>query len=175
MAAEEALEIVRRLDAAGVAAWLDGGWAVDAALGEQTRAHDDLDLVVDMRHFARLALTLADMGYGRGSGEPPTSVEFVDASGRQVDVHPVAFTAEGDGLYRMETGEDWAYPAAGFDGEGRVLGRRIRCLTPDVQLLCHLGYTPHLSSYDDVWALCRRFGLTVPEEYRRPRESYEPR
>jgi hypothetical protein len=27
----------------GVRVWLDGGWAVDACLGEQSRRHEDLD------------------------------------------------------------------------------------------------------------------------------------
>jgi lincosamide nucleotidyltransferase A/C/D/E len=34
------------LDQEGVRAWLDGGWAVDALLGRQTRLHSDLDLAV---------------------------------------------------------------------------------------------------------------------------------
>jgi hypothetical protein len=37
MLARDVVEILDRLDAAGVEAWLDGGWAVDAVLGEQTR------------------------------------------------------------------------------------------------------------------------------------------
>ncbi len=39
------------------------------------------------------------------------------------------------------------------DVVGLVLGRRVRCLTPEAQMLCHTGYPPHLGSYDDVWAL----------------------
>jgi lincosamide nucleotidyltransferase A/C/D/E len=75
----------------------------------------------------------------RGGGAPK-SFELVDVEGRQVDVHPVVFDEHGDGIYRLETDEDWAYPAAGFAGEGSVLGRAVRCLTPDVQVLCHAGY-----------------------------------
>jgi len=90
-------------------------------------------------------------------------------------VHPVVFDELGNGLYRMEDGEDWTYPASGFSGIGHVRGRQARCLTPEVQLLCHTGYEPHVSSYDDVWALARTFDLQVPEEYRRPRGSYPPR
>ena len=75
----------------------------------------------------------------------------------------------------MEDGEDWVYPAAGFGGVGYVSGRRVRCLTPEVQMLCHTGYEPHRASYEDVAALNRRFGIPVPEEYRRPPESFLPR
>jgi lincosamide nucleotidyltransferase A/C/D/E len=171
----EVLEIVDHLASSGVDVWLDGGWAVDAALGEQTREHDDLDLVVELRHVPTLVTALREKGYVVGKGVPPKSIELVDASGLQVDVHPVVFDARGDGLYRMDDDEDWAYPAAGFAGEGFVLGRRVRCLTPEAQLVCHMGYAPHLTSYDDVWTLARRFDLPVPDEYRRSRDSYGPR
>jgi hypothetical protein len=82
---------------------------------------------------------------------------------------------QGAGKYVMENGECWVYPAEGFTGHGSILGRRVRCLTPEVQLLCHTGYEPHLTSFDDVWALARRFGLSVPDEYGRRREAYAPR
>jgi lincosamide nucleotidyltransferase A/C/D/E len=32
--------------------WLDGGWAVDACLGRQTRQHDDLDIVIEEKDLA---------------------------------------------------------------------------------------------------------------------------
>jgi len=37
----------RGLRALGIEIWLDGGWGVDALLGEQTRPHKDLDIVVE--------------------------------------------------------------------------------------------------------------------------------
>ena len=46
MLADDVALVVTALAEAGVAAWLDGGWGVDALLGEQTREHDDLDLVM---------------------------------------------------------------------------------------------------------------------------------
>jgi hypothetical protein len=36
----------------------------------------------------------------------------------------------------MKTGEDWPFPAAGFAGQGRLLDRAVRCLTPEVEVLC---------------------------------------
>src|SRR4051794_23051931 len=44
MDAPAVLEVLDRLDGIGV--WVDGGWGVDALLGEATREHRDLDLVV---------------------------------------------------------------------------------------------------------------------------------
>lgn len=175
MTADDVVDLVDSLERAGVDVWLDGGWAVDAALARQTRAQDDLDVVVELRHVELLQEVLRRSGYVLAHGAPPKSFELVDEDGRQIDVHPVVFSAEGEGIYRMDNDEDWAYPAGGFGGEGRVLGRRVRCLTPEVQMLCHSGYEAHRNSFDDVWALSRRFGIPVPDAYRGPRESYPPR
>jgi lincosamide nucleotidyltransferase A/C/D/E len=40
--ATDVAEIVEWLRTAGVEVWLDGGWGVDALIGEQTREHKDL-------------------------------------------------------------------------------------------------------------------------------------
>jgi lincosamide nucleotidyltransferase A/C/D/E len=53
-----------------VRVWLDGGWAVDACLGYQTRRHGDLDIVVEDRRLATAVAVLRDGGvpYGLGGG-----------------------------------------------------------------------------------------------------------
>ena len=59
MLAHDVLEIVARLDAAGVRVWLDGGWGVDALIRHQTRDHEDLDLVpLPAANAARRTLTV---------------------------------------------------------------------------------------------------------------------
>jgi lincosamide nucleotidyltransferase A/C/D/E len=175
MTAATVVELLDRLDGVGIDAWLDGGWAVDAVLGAQLRPHDDLDLVIRLSDVEALVGVLASRGYEHVNGMPPGSFELVDPDGRQVDVHPVVFRPNGDGAYVTESGEIWIYPASGFSGVGVVSGHEVRCLTPEVQMLCHAGYEPHRASYDDVWALAERFGLTVPDEYRAPRETYPVR
>jgi lincosamide nucleotidyltransferase A/C/D/E len=159
MSAEEAAELVGLLEHAGVDVWLDGGWGVDALLGEQTRPHDDLDLVVPLEHVPALQEALARRGFRLAGGGAPMSVELTDAEGRQVDVHPVVFDECGGGVYRMRTGEDWVYPAEGFEGVGSVAGRRVRCLTPEVQVLCHAGYELDEDDRRDLRALADRFGV----------------
>jgi lincosamide nucleotidyltransferase A/C/D/E len=175
MRAEDALGIIRHLEGIGIEVWLDGGWAVDAALGTQTRLHDDLDLIVELRDVEELRRALESRGYAVARGAAPRSFELTDARGRQIDVHPVVFSESRDGIYVLDDGQDWIYPAAGFEGDGFVLDQRVRCLTPEIQMLCHTGYEPHLASFDDVAALSQRFGLAVPGGYRRPRESYRLR
>ena len=162
----EAVEVVRLaelLDASGIAVWLDGGWGVDALLEEQVREHDDLDLVVDLADADGTIATLRGAGYEHVAGSPPMSFVLVDEAGRQVDVHPVTFNEErGGGVYVMEDGEEWVYPAQGFSGRGRVLGRPVRCLSPEVQVLAHRGYDLEEKDYRELELLHERFGVPVP-------------
>src|SRR5688500_19732575 len=55
----------------------------------------------------------------------------------EVDVHAFVFDETGNGVYRMSNGEDWVFPAPGFAGRGQILGFNVRCLSPEVQVLCH--------------------------------------
>jgi lincosamide nucleotidyltransferase A/C/D/E len=158
MSAADVVDIVDRLEGAGLTVWLDGGWGVDALLEEQTRPHDDLDLVVLLDEVPRVERELAVLGYVRVGGTPPLSFESVDADGRQVDSHPVVLDREGNGVYRMAGGRTWLYPAAGFSGTGAVAGRHVRCLTPEVQALCHEGYELDDEDRADLRLLEERFG-----------------
>jgi lincosamide nucleotidyltransferase A/C/D/E len=161
MSAEAAIAVVDALETRGVDVWLDGGWGVDALLGTQTRPHDDLDVIVAMHRVAALQKTLRQLGYSLVRGGPPMSFEMTDADGRQVDVHPVVFDEKGDGIYQM-VDRQWLYPAAGFAGVGWILGRRVRCLTPEVQMLCHGGYELDEDDVRDLRALHDRFGVELP-------------
>jgi lincosamide nucleotidyltransferase A/C/D/E len=163
MDADHVVEIVDRLESNGIAAWLDGGWGIDALLGRQTRAHDDLDLIVRLEDVGRLEESLGALGYATAHGSPPKSFELTDAAGRQVDVHPVRFTASGDGLYRMDDDEEWIFPAGSLGGTGDIAGRRFRCMTPDYAIVSHTtGYDLDAAHRADVAALGERFGIPVP-------------
>jgi lincosamide nucleotidyltransferase A/C/D/E len=164
MDAARVLDILGCLEAQGINVWLDGGWAVDALLGEQTRPHDDLDLVSRLEDSARLEDVLTERGYVLGHGGPPHSFELVDPEGHQVDVHPASFTTNGDGIYRMENGRDWIFPAAGFRGSGRILSRQVPCLTPEVVMVNHTtGYVLDEAHQRDVRALSDRYDIPLPE------------
>lgn len=164
MDAAHVLDLREHLRARDVPAWLDGGWAVDALLGEQTREHDDLDLVTRLEDSARIEEALSERGYLLGHGGPPHSFEMVDPEGHQIDVHPASFTPDGAGVYRSDSGQDWIYPASGFMGVGRILGHEIPCLTPEVVIVGHAtGYALDEAHQHDVLALAERYGLPVPD------------
>src|SRR5205823_3803009 len=121
--------------------------------------HDDLDLVVELKDTPLVRALLDKRGYERVVGAPPTSFVHVDPDGRQVDVHPVVFDAVGDGLYEMEEGGTWAYPAQGFAGRGHVLGTPVRCLSPEVQVLVHDDYELADKDFLELRLLHERFGV----------------
>jgi lincosamide nucleotidyltransferase A/C/D/E len=59
MKSEDVLQIVTWLEQAEIPVWLDGGWGVDALVGQQTRSHSDLDLVVRLEDASHIEQTLA--------------------------------------------------------------------------------------------------------------------
>jgi lincosamide nucleotidyltransferase A/C/D/E len=137
-------DVVEALDAlAGLRFWLDGGWGVDALVGEQTRVHRDLDLALDERHLAEAAARLEAVGYReveQGWVGRPTRVPMHDGHGRWLDVHPLAFDDGGDGWQTLPGGELACYPAADFAG-GTIAGRTVPCISPRLQAAHREGYT----------------------------------
>ncbi len=166
MRVREVLSVVDRLGKAGVRVWLDGGWGVDALLGEQTRDHDDLDLVIALDRASAAREALAPLGYEVAADELPTRFVARAPGDRRVDFHTVTFDPGGGGLQRLPDGSSWRYPPEGFAGRGRIDGRPVACLTAAVQVLCHLGYEPDEADRHDVKRLAARFGLVLPEPYR---------
>ena len=51
------------LDSAGLEHWFFGGWAVDLWVGRPTRAHEDIDVLVQRRDEARVDAALVAAGW----------------------------------------------------------------------------------------------------------------
>ena len=164
MTAADLRRVVEAMERDGIDVWLDGGWGVDALLGRETREHDDLDLVAELRHSERITEVLEGLGFELVAGAPPRSFVLVDPEGRQVDVHPVAFDAEGGGVYQMDGEESWVYPAQGFSGRGAVEGKPVRCLSPEAQVIVHAGYELTEKDFRELYLLRERFGVEIPAE-----------
>jgi lincosamide nucleotidyltransferase A/C/D/E len=163
---DDVLDVLDRLDAAGVDWWLDGGWGVDALLGEETRPHDDLDLIVRRKEIDRVPALFPEFIPVEQQWWPARFV-LRDDAGRQIDFHPVEFDDRGDGLQDLGDGTYGRYPAADLEGRGRVGSREVRCITPELQLRHHEYATggPDDIDWDDVRTLCARFGLALPSSY----------
>jgi lincosamide nucleotidyltransferase A/C/D/E len=168
MSAACLLELLHLVEHAGICVWLDGGWGVDALLQQQTRAHKDVDIVVRISDVSKLCETLARRGFVVREGSPPGRFVLADGSGLEFDVHAVAFDEGGNGVYRMQNGEEWVYPAEGFEGKGVIEGVNVRCLTSTTQVIGHAhGYVPVEKDLRDMELLAQRFGVELPPQLRR--------
>lgn len=163
MQANDVLTLLSALDGLGVHYWLDGGWGVDCLLGEETRPHSDLDVVVHRQDLDRVTEHLSAHGYLVIRDWLPTSIAFRDKSGREVDLHPVDPTPDGGGdqVLPDEDGT-WHY---GPPVDGTILGRLIRCASAQDQVLMHTGYAPRAVDVEDVRRLAQRFNVLLPEPY----------
>jgi lincosamide nucleotidyltransferase A/C/D/E len=88
-----------------------------------------------------------------------------DDAGRQIDFHVVVLDEYGRGLYGPPGTED-GYPAEALAGKGTVSGRPVDCITPEWLVRFHTGYQVDATDWADVSALCSRFGIPIPHEYR---------
>ena len=161
----DVLMVLDRLEAAGLVAWLDGGWGVDALVGFRSRPHRDVDLVVARDDRPAVQAALAVVGFEHDpTAVPglPARVLLADPGGRQVDLHLVVFDGQGNGW--QEVGEDaWgAYPAGDLTAFGTVGGRRVRCISATLQVRHHLGYPLTDTDRHDLRLLAERFGVAVP-------------
>ncbi len=163
MKSSDLKNIILWLESASIDVWLDGGWGVDALLNEQTRVHQDFDIIVQVHDVPKIQDLLAERGFSFKEGKLPHSFVLSNRDGLEVDIHAVLFDEEGNGIYRMQNGEDWLYPHEGFGGSGQVDGIPVRCLSPAVQVHCHAhGYTPVEKDFQDMEKLQAKFGLVLP-------------
>ena len=167
MTSSALVDLLRLIEDAGISVWLDGGWGVDALLQTQTRQHKDVDIVVSVADVPRLRELLSVRGFSLKEGNPPNSFVLSDGAGLEIDIHAVTFEADGNGVYRMQNGEAWMYPAEGFSGRGFVREMGVRCLSPITQVLCHAeGYPPAEKDFSDMKLLAERFGMELPPQLR---------
>jgi lincosamide nucleotidyltransferase A/C/D/E len=130
MHAEALVDLLQLFEKAGIEVWLDGGWAVDARLGMQTRPHKDVDLILRTADLPGLRDILGGRGFEIQQGGTESNFVLADHSGLEVDVHAIVFDRNGNGVYRMENGSDWIFPAAGLSGRGVVGEIGVRELGP---------------------------------------------
>lgn len=163
MSASDVVEIVRLLADNDIRVHVDGGWGVDALLGEQTRRHADLDIAVQHKDVPRIRELFELRGYRQVPRDDSWECNFVlaDDAGHELDVHSYTLDAEGKNVSGVP------YPADSLTGTGTIAGHPVDCIPPRWMVEFHTGYPLDLDDYRDVSALCRRFGLELPPEYDR--------
>jgi lincosamide nucleotidyltransferase A/C/D/E len=134
-------------------------------LGEQTRAHDDLDLGVRSEDVERICAVLGE--FRRSDIEWPASFVLEDDAGRKVDCHPLTFDEHGDGWQADSSGgAPHRWPRVGLAATGHVLGTPVPCITPELQLAWHQHAQFDDLDWHDMRHLAARFDLELPERCR---------
>ncbi|NLA50360.1 MAG: aminoglycoside nucleotidyltransferase, partial [Bacteroidales bacterium] len=112
---KDAIEIILYAEENEIAIWLDGGWGVDALLGEETRIHNDIDLFVEERNSKEFIEILKEKGFAEVIEAYTTTDHTVwkDAKDRIIDLHVFKFNEQGDLVFEGET-----YPPNVFSGIG---------------------------------------------------------
>jgi Aminoglycoside-2''-adenylyltransferase len=132
-------EIRDVLDAAGVAWWLFGGWAVDFHLGSVSREHGDIEFYIRSDDAERVSRAFLDAGFA--PQEIPYADEAVEFTkdGQLICAVLLVDTAEGSVIPGRWT--DWPWPGDAFDGPpGRIGGLAV----PIVSVEALLDRSPQL-------------------------------
>ncbi len=160
------VELYKALADAGVDIWIDGGWAVDALVGRETRSHADLDIAAEAKDVAALRRLLAARGYAEAPSHDSNAWNFVlaDPDGRRIDVHVVELDDKLGVLGAPLAGT--AYPAGSLTGQGRLGTLPVNCVSADVLLRFKTSYPPRPVDRHDVAALCALLGKPVPQTHR---------
>lgn len=157
----DVISLYSKLENIGIKIWIDGGWAVDALLGKETRPHGDLDVAIQYKDVSMFRSYLESHGWLEIERDEEKKWNFVlgDEGGREVDVH--AFTFDDTG-HIVESDE---YPNGSLSGVGTIGGVSVRCVAPEHLVAFHLRHEPREKDYHDVAALCEKFGIDIPEKY----------
>jgi lincosamide nucleotidyltransferase A/C/D/E len=156
MTAERALALWDLLTQVGVDVWVDGGWGVDALVGEQTREHGDLDLGVARPDLERVIELLAEVGYAVSDDRfVEVTVQLTHTEGHRVDLHPSTPVA-GGGTEQLDfDGNTFHIPPP---SAGRIAGRTVRCMPLSTQLRTHTGYELRPQDHHDLELLGKLSG-----------------
>ena len=142
MEATNVIELYNDFSRSGMTIWIDGGWAVDAVVGRETRPHQDLDIAFENKHVSLLKRCLEQHGYVavNREGRSERSFVYADAESRCIDVHVVVLDKR-DGVHGSSL-DGIAYPAGSLTGEGVIAGTTVRCVKAELLLQFKTSYPP---------------------------------
>jgi lincosamide nucleotidyltransferase A/C/D/E len=172
VSAEDAVEILDLLSINKIPIWLTGGWGIDALLGNETRTHNDLDVILKLDDVAKMCSVMSGQGFGlkeywsenlfvqnTEGNEVSTAFALKDSRGREFDAHALYIDRQGNGIPAWEEAKDFIFKAEDFKGVGTIIGRVVRCITSECQVYCHTGYELPEYQKKDLDLLRGKFGL----------------
>ena len=109
--------VTNALGAAGISAWLFGGWGLDARIGRITREHGDIEFWVERLDAARSKAVLVEAGATALTTQPPA--EACEFTWDGVDFSTAYFDRQPDGWFSQPHGRwsDWLFPPGSFGAE----------------------------------------------------------
>lgn len=164
MEVQDVVDLYNLLRENDIEAWIDGGWGIDALLGKQTRPHKDLDIAIYHKDKPELRKILEERGYKDIERGDTSDWNFVLSDGkREVDVHTFVFDHKGNNIYGT------AYPKESLSGTGTINGESAKCISPEwvVKFHAQAKYEPKEKDIQDVQAICDKFDLEPPENYKK--------
>ncbi|MFG3135884.1 nucleotidyltransferase domain-containing protein [Streptomyces sp. NPDC048211] len=161
MSASDVLSVLSVVREAGADVVIAGGWGVDALLGEETRSHQDLDLLHRREQEPALVAALTAAGYGETLDRRPVRFVLSHPSGLEIDLHPLQFAPDGSATQSsFDPDKPFRYPAECFV-TGTIGGTRVRCISAERQADFHQGYDPGAADLHDMARLRAEFGVAT--------------
>jgi len=165
MEAEDVLNLYKLFKENDIEVWIDGGWGIDALLGKQTRPHKDLDIAINHKDKPKFRKLLEERGYKDLVRSDTSDWNFVlgDDKGKEVDVHTFLFDEGGNNVYGTD------YPKQSLTGTGIINGESVNCIAPEwvVKFHAQAAYEPKEKDLQDVNAICDKFSIEPPENYKK--------
>ncbi len=167
MDADEVISVLKLFEKHNITVFIDGGWGVDALLGEQTRLHSDLDIALEHKDVPKLRQLLSERGYSEILRDDTRECNFVlcDKRGHEIDIHSYTFDASGNIIFGVP------YPFDSLSGTGKINNYTVKCISAEWMVKFHTGYELDENDYHDVLALCNKFNIEIPQEYNKFRSK----
>jgi lincosamide nucleotidyltransferase A/C/D/E len=156
MTGHDVLRVLDALYVNGVSPVIEGGWGVDALLGRQNRTHLDVDLVIAETERVATLGALDALGYDHVVTLAPGRSTVNQPDGRTVDLHVI----DADLVQQTSEGP-FQYPADVLHGRGLIVGRPVRCLTAEGQVLTHADHDLTEAGRGDLFLLADQVGARL--------------
>ncbi len=174
---EDVTELYQLLSDNNIPVWLTGGWGIDALLGDQTRLHKDLDLLMQVDEVGHLCEVLGRLDFAlkdmwpenlwvidRQGDRTMSAFVLYDCHGRELDVHAMWLTSDGKAVPAWHDEGSFVFTQQDRVNEGSVSGKPVRCHSAGSQMLCHTGYSLPAYQVPDLVRLHEKFGVEYPGE-----------
>jgi hypothetical protein len=136
--------VTNALAAVDIAAWLFGGWGLDARIGRITREHGDIEFWVERADAEESRAVLVRAGATALATQPPE--ESCEYTWDGTDFSTAYFDRSPDGSFSQPLGRwsDWLFPPGSFGADPAVLdGTPVLAMSAAGMLAMKEQY-PHL-------------------------------